>query len=156
FALVAGEGGYQLFLPEGDGGLISEPFALDGIPVNLSMQPVDAAPAETVPMRDVVARRSELGVVTAVLPDGSGIRSSGLRSVAEVDSDYEHEEEGSLLNSEGGTRLVPDHDVGFYRNDAGQTVAPGWRVNVGWANFQRVLFSEGIRQPMLEIFLWTV
>src|SRR5688572_6904187 len=48
FALVAGEGGYQLFLPEGDGGLISEPFALDGTPVNLTMQPVDAAPAETV------------------------------------------------------------------------------------------------------------
>ena len=156
FALVAGEGGYQLFLPEGDGGLISEPFALDGIPVNLSMQPVDAAPAETVPMRDVVARRTELGAVTAVLPDGSEIRSSGLRSFAKVDSVYEREEDGSLLNTEDGTRLVPDHDVGFYRNDAGQTVAPGWRVNIGWANFQRVLFSEGIRQPMLQIFLWTV
>jgi maltose/maltodextrin transport system permease protein len=27
---------------------------------------------------------------------------------------------------------------------------------VGWENFQRVLFNEGIRGPMLQIFLWTV
>jgi maltose/maltodextrin transport system permease protein len=27
---------------------------------------------------------------------------------------------------------------------------------VGWTNFQRVLFNDGIRGPMLQIFLWTV
>src|SRR5688500_19969429 len=33
FALVAADGGYQLFLPEGEAGLISEVFPLDGTPV---------------------------------------------------------------------------------------------------------------------------
>jgi maltose/maltodextrin transport system permease protein len=156
FALVAADGGYRLFLPEGDAGLISEPFALDGTPVQLTMQPVDAAPAETVPMRDVVSRRTELAAVTALLPDGGEIVSSGLRSFAKVTPVYERQDDGSLLNTIDGTRLVPDHEVGFYRNEAGATVPPGWRVHVGLANFQRVLFSEGIRQPMLQIFFWTV
>lgn len=156
FALVAADVGYRLFLPEDPGGLISEPFALDGSPVSLTMQAVDAAPADVLPMRDVVARRAELAAVTAVLPDGSEIQSSGLRSFAKVAAVYERQEDGSLLNTQDGTRLVPDHSVGFYRNDAGETVAPGWRVHVGWANFERVLFSEGIRQPMFQIFLWTV
>ena len=156
FALVAADDGYQLFLPEGEGGLISEPFPLDGTPVQLTMQPVEAAPAETLPMRDVVARRTELGAVTALLPDGSEIMSSGLRSFAKVTSVYERQDDGSLLKVIDDTRLVPDHEVGFYRDAEGATVPPGWRVHVGFANFQRVLFSEGIRQPMFQIFLWTV
>jgi maltose/maltodextrin transport system permease protein len=156
FALVAADGGYQLFLPEGEGGLISEPFTLDGTPVNLTMQPVDAPPAETLPMRDVVKLREQLGAVTAKLPDGSEIQSSGLRTFAKVAPVYERQDDGSLLNKADGTTLVPDNEVGFYRNAERATVAPGWRVWIGWDNFQRVLFNEGIRQPMFTIFLWTV
>jgi maltose/maltodextrin transport system permease protein len=156
FALVAADGGYQLFLPQGEGGLVSEVFALDGTPVTLTLQPAEAPPAEMLPMRDVVKLRTELGAVTAQLPDGSEIQSSGLRTFAKVTPVYERLEDGALLNRADGTLLVPDHDVGFYRNEAGATVAPGWRVWVGWANFQRVLFNEGIRQPMLTIFFWTV
>lgn len=156
FALVATDGGYQLFLPEGDGGLISEPFALDGAATTVAMQPVTSAPAEPLAMRDVVRLREALEQVTATLPDGSAVRSAGLRTFASVEPVYEREPDGTLLNTTDNTRLTPDESVGFYRNDAGQTVAPGWRVNVGWANFQRVLFSEGIRQPMVQIFFWTV
>src|SRR5690606_8496607 len=82
FALIAADGGHRLFLPEGEGGLLSEPFPLDGNPVTIELGPVAQAPAGVLPMRDVVARRSELAVVTARLPDGSEIQSSGLRSFA--------------------------------------------------------------------------
>lgn len=155
FSLVAEGTSYRLFLPEAEGGLISEPFALNGSPVTVPMAPVATAP-DAVPMKDVVKLRSALGAVTATLPDGSEITSSGLRTFAKVTPIYEREPDGSLLNRADGTKLVRDESVGFYRNEAGQTVAPGWRVNVGLANFQRVLFSEGIRQPMLQIFVWTV
>lgn len=155
FGLVADGSQYRLFLSEGEAGLLSEPFALDGSPVEVPMTPVAEAP-ETLPMREVVSFRSQLGQVTATLPDGSQVTSSGLRSFAKVTPIYERQQDDSLLNREDGSVLVRDESVGFYRNEAGQTVAPGWRVNVGLANFQRVLFSEGIRQPMLQIFVWTV
>lgn len=155
FGLVAEGEGYRLFLGEGTGGLLSDRFVLDGVPVEVAMSPVTTAP-ETVPLKDVVKFRAELGAVTARLPDGSHLTSSGLRSFAKVSPVYERQSDGSLLNLADGTRLTRDESVGFYRNAAGQTVAPGWRVSVGLANFQRVLFSEGIRQPMLQIFVWTV
>lgn len=155
FGLVADGTQYRLYLTEGSAGLLSEPFALDGTPVELALSPVTESP-ETVPLKDVVKFRTELGAVTATLPDGSQVTSSGLRSFAKVTPIYEREPDGSLLNRADGTRLVRDESVGFYRNEAGATVAPGWRVNVGLANFQRVLFSEGIRQPMLQIFVWTI
>jgi maltose/maltodextrin transport system permease protein len=156
FSLVPADGGYQLFLPEGDAGLISPPFVLDGTPVTLDLQPVTSKPADAVPMKDVIKFRNQLGAVTAKLPDGSEVQSSGLRSFAKVTSVYEKQPDGTLLNTADGSKLTPDDTVGFYRDDAGATVAPGWRVGVGWDNFRRVLFNEGIRQPMLQIFLWTV
>ena len=156
FSLVAADGGYQLFLPQGDGGLLSDVFELDGNPLRVIMQPVTTAPAATLPMKDVVKLRDALAAVTAVLPDGTEITASGLRSFASVKPLYERQDDGTLLNLADGGKLTPDQTVGFYRDDAGATVPPGWRVNVGFANFQRVLFSEGIRQPMLQIFLWTV
>lgn len=156
FSLVAADGGHRLFLPEGEGGLLSQNFTLDGAPVTVELQSVDAPPAEVLPMRDVVALRTELAAVTARLPDGSEIQPSGLRSFAKVTSVYTRADEGVLINTVDGTRLVADDSIGFYRNEAGQAVPPGWRVHVGFANFERVLFSEGIREPMLEIFVWTV
>jgi maltose/maltodextrin transport system permease protein len=155
FGLVADGTQFRLYLTEGSGGLLSDPFTLDGTPVELALNPVTEAP-ETVPLKDVVKFRTELGAVTATLPDGSQVTSSGLRSFAKVTPIYERQPDGSLLNRADGTQLVRDESVGFYRNEAGATVAPGWRVNVGLANFQRVLFSEGIRQPMLQIFVWTI
>ncbi|MBK8083592.1 MAG: maltose ABC transporter permease MalF [Devosia sp.] len=155
FALVADGSNYRLFLAEGAAGLLSEPFVLDGTPVNVPMAPVSEVP-QALAMKDVIKLRTALGEVTATLPDGSEISASGLRTFAKVSSVYERQTDGSLLNRADGTMLVRDETVGFFRNAAGETVAPGWRVNVGLANFQRVLFSEGIRQPMLQIFVWTV
>lgn len=155
FGLVADGADFRLFVSDGDTGLLSEPFALDGTPVNLSLAPVEIAP-ETLPLKDVVKLRNELGVVAATLPDGSQLTPSGLRSFANVTPVYERQDGDALLNVVDGTRLERDESVGFYRNEAGETVAPGWRVNVGLANFQRVLFSDGIRQPMLQIFVWTI
>ena len=155
FGLVAAGTGYRLFLPEGTGGLLSEPFALAGAPVNVPLAPVATAP-QTLAMKDVIKLRTPLEAVTATLPDGSEITSSGLRTFAKVTPVYERQPDGSLLNRADGTTLVRDESVGFYRNAEGATVAPGWRVNIGLANFQRVLFSEGIRQPMLQIFVWTI
>ncbi len=155
FGLVAEGTSYRLFLPEGTGGLLSDPFALDGTPVKVGVTPTDAAPA-TLAMKDVIKLRTALAGVTATLPDGSEITSSGLRTFAKVTPVYEKQPDGSLLNRTDGSVLTRDESVGFFRDAAGKTVPPGWRVNVGFDNFQRVLFSEGIRQPMLQIFVWTV
>lgn len=75
--------------------------------------------------------------------------------MAPVQQLYERLGDDKLRNRLDGTELY-DHTAGFYRTSAGENVAPGWRVSVGWDNFKRVLFSEGIRGPMLEIFIWTV
>lgn len=156
FALIATESGYQFFLPEETGGLISEPFPLDGSVTAITVTEVTTAPTETLAMRDIVKLRSQLQDLTITLPDGTALNSSGLRSFASVRPVFTQQADGTLLNQISGSVLTPDNSVGFYVDEAGDTVAPGWRVMVGFANFERILFSEGIRQPMLQIFVWTV
>jgi maltose/maltodextrin transport system permease protein len=152
---LANEGGqYRVFLPEGEAGLLTEPFTLDGTAVTVAATPVATAP-EVLAMRDLLPLRENLGLLTVTLPDGAALKMSGLRDFAAVTPEYEAQPDGRLVSTIDGSILTPDQTVGFYRDEAGATVPPGWAVTIGTANFDRVFNSAGIRQPMLAIFVWT-
>ena len=155
FALVNESGQDQVFLPEGAGGLLSDPFVLDGNPVEVAAKPVDAAPV-TLAMRDLLPLRENLGQVRVTIPDGKSLQLSGLRNFAAITSEYEVQDDGRLVSTIDGSTLTPDQSVGFYRDEAGKTVPPGWAVNIGTANFSKVFGSAGIRAPLLGIFVWTL
>ena len=160
FQLVADEDGYRLFFPEAGEApaLGTEPFALEKgatEPVPVAAEPFEGEAPEALGMRDVVQLRNELGLVEVTLPDGSGLRASGLRAFASVEPLYRLQDDGALL-ARDGARLVPDQSIGFFVNEDGRRVAPGWSVNVGTANFERVLDDPGVRAPMVGIFVWTM
>ena len=154
FALVAEDGGYRIFFP--DDGLISDPVALDGSPVTAALAPAASAPAETVPARDAVKLRGALQAVELTTPDGVTLRNSGLRAFAQVTSEYERLGDDQLRRVSDGALLTADQATGFFVTEAGERVPPGFRVPIGFDNFQRIFQNEGIRAPMLSIFLWTV
>ena len=165
FSLVEDEDGYRVFLPSdgsaGDAeapeaGFLSEPVALDGGAVTVAAEPIETAPAETLSRRDAVRLRRPLAEIAVALPDGTELRANGLREFAAVRPLYERLEDDTLVNVVDGTRLVPDHERGFYVDEAGKRVPPGWRVNIGTDNFERVFESEGVRAPLVSIFLWTL
>ncbi len=155
FGLVSEDGLYRVFMPAEEGGLLSEPFALDGAAITVPATPVTAAP-EVLAMRDMLPLRTNLALVTVTLPDGTALGLSGLRNFASVTREYEAQPDGTLVSTVDGAVLTPDQTVGFYRNEDGQTVPPGWAVNIGTDNFKRVFTSNGIREPMVAIFTWTV
>ena len=156
FSVVPDGDRYRLFFPEGGGGLLSEPVALDGEAVEVAAEAVDAPPAETLEMREAIRLRDGLGAVTVVAPDGTGLVNTGLRSFASATSEFVREADGRLVSSVDGTVLTPDHERGFYVDGDGRTRAPGWRTFVGLENFERIFTSEGIRAPLFGIFVWTV
>lgn len=149
FALTAD---LRLYFPATETGpaLITAPIT-DGPELTATEAP--AAPA-TLPMKEIVSRRDLLQALTVTTPDGRILTMDGLRAFAASAPRYRLE--GETLVAADGSRLIPNHDTGFYQTEAGEPVTPGWRVPVGWANFTRILTNEGIRQPMLQIFLWTV
>lgn len=152
---VAPEGEqYRIWLP--DAGLLSEPVALTGVePVIVNLAPADA-PATLLETRDAIRLRDGLGALTLTTPDGLTIVNSGLRTFASVTPEFTRETEDTLRRTADGALLTANHDIGFFVAADGSEVPPGWRVNIGWGNFERVFTSEGIRAPMLSIFIWTM
>ncbi len=43
---------------------------------------------------------------------------------------------------------------GYFRADDGTRLNPGWEINIGFENYERVLTSEAIRGPFLRVFIW--
>ena len=160
FSLVAADGGHQLYFPEveneGGGGYLSESLVLDGSEQQISVTPVDTAPADVLAMRDVVKLRGALAGVEVLLPDGTGLKNSGLRAFANVTPEYTRQTDGTLVSNVDETVLTADQSRGFYIDQNGKRHTPGWRVWTGGQNFERIFKSRGIREPMLTIFIWTV
>ncbi|MGZ9808998.1 maltose ABC transporter permease MalF [Pseudoroseicyclus sp. H15] len=152
---VAPEGdAYRIWLPEA--GLLSEPVPLNGdVEEEATLSPA-AEPAELLERRDAIALRGGLQTLSLTTPDGVVLVNAGLRTFASVTPTYRLGEDGVLVRTEDGARLVPDQSQGFYVDEAGNTVAPGWRVPIGLGNFERIWESRGIRQPIFAVFLWTV
>lgn len=156
FAVAPDGDGYRVFLDAADGPFLSEPVALDGSAVTVGAEAVAAAPEVLLERRDALKLRKGLAEIAVALPDGTELRAAGLREFATVTPEYRPGEGGRLIHVATGAVLTPDHDTGFYVDEAGQQVPPGWRTGIGFDNFRRIFTSEGIRGPIVSIFIWTV
>lgn len=150
FAVAKDGDAYRIWLPESR--LLSTPVSLTG---EATAALSDASePAELLSRRDAIKLRKGLQALTLTMDDGGTLQNAGLRTFASVTPDYVRTGPDALTKADG-TVLRADHSTGFFVDEAGEQVPPGWRVNIGWSNFERVFQSEGIRQPMVTVFLWT-
>ena len=157
FSIAGNANGYRVFLGEASsGGYLSDSVLLDGTAVELTATAVSEAPDGVLGRRDAIKLRSGLSAISIVLPDGRELRNAGLRHFASVTEEFEITYDKVLRRVADGKMFVPDHSTGFYTSDDGEQLTPGWRTNIGLQNFERIFASQGIRGPMLSIFIWTV
>jgi maltose/maltodextrin transport system permease protein len=150
---VAPEGDqFRIWLPEP--GLLSEPVALSGL-ATAALTPA-AEPGTLLAARDAIRLREGLQGLTLTTPEGLSLVNSGLRTFASVTPEYAVQDDGTLRRSSDGATLTPDPSTGFYLTEDGTQVPPGWRVTIGWDNFRSIFQNDGIRAPLLSIFVWTL
>ena len=152
FAVAPDGTNYRIWLPEA--GLLSDPVPLLGV-AEAALAPA-SAPTELLAARDAIKLREGLQGLTLTGPDGVALVNSGLRTFASVTPEYRRDGPDTLIRVADGAVLTADHDTGFFVDPDGAQVPPGWRVGIGFGNFERVFTSEGVRGPMLQIFIWTV
>ena len=152
FSLVAADDAFRIYLPEsGDKTALLTDVIVGAA---TTAEPHTGEVPELLPVKTAIQNRAMLSALTIATPSGD-LTMSGLRDFASSQPVFVLGEGGSLTAIDGSV-MQPDHDVGLYVNEAGETVAPGWRVNVGFANFVKVLYNEGIRDPIFKVFIWTV
>ncbi len=127
-------------------------------PLEVQAEPLDAAVplGEPLPLRDVIAKQKMLRALTVVLPDGARVQMAGLREFAPVRPLYLRNPDGSLTNQENGRIIRPDMDSGYFVDDQGQRLQPGFQVAAGWDNYRRIFTEQRFREPFFRIFVWTL
>lgn len=145
----------QLYFPEADGrpALLTPAInsAQNGA-LTASLHTSDAPEAQ--PIKAIIKNRLALQALKISLPDGGFLVADGLRKFAQISKQYTKTSEGILTDAQG-LQLIADQDVGFFRDDTGETLSPGWSVGVGWQNFIKIATNDGIKAPMISIFIWT-
>ncbi|CAH0526645.1 maltose ABC transporter permease MalF [Vibrio hippocampi] len=164
FTLYKTDMGHQLVVEKAGQRLATPVFQLDGLSTtNFDLTPIEEVKGEKAPIKTIIQNRTALSAVDLHLPSGEDIRMSGLRKFAAVVPLYTLQEDGETLhNNRTDETLRPNQDVGFYQAvDAngefvGNTVSPGFIVTIGTHNFERVWKDDGIKEPFISIFIWTI
>ncbi len=153
FAVATDGDSYRIWLP--DSGLLSDPVNLDAAEEVAALAPADP-PDGLLSPRDAIALRTGLQSLTLETPDGVLLKNAGLRTFAQLTPDYRLIGPDRLERTADGVILTANPAIGFFETPQGVQVPPGWRVNIGTANFERVFTSAGVREPLLQIFVWTL
>jgi len=164
FSLYKTENGHQIVIDSGDELLATDEFTLDGFSdTDLDLMPVSGIKGEKEKIKTIIQNKKSLANVDLHMPDGEFVRMSGLRKFASIMPLYTLQDDGStMINNKTGETLKPNMEVGFYQaiDDNGMfigaTTSPGFIVNIDTANFERVWKDEGIKEPFINIFIWTV
>ncbi|MCG9557340.1 maltose ABC transporter permease MalF [Vibrio kanaloae] len=164
FTLYKTDNGHQIVVKDGDQLLVTDVFSLEGMTATeMDLSAIESVQGEKEKIKAIIQNRSAISGVDFHLPDGDDIRMSGLRKFAAVAPLYTLQGDGeTLINNESGEVLKPNMEVGFYQpvNEKGEfignTISPGFVVDIGTANFERVWKDDGIKEPFISIFIWTV
>ncbi|WP_040882642.1 maltose ABC transporter permease MalF [Marinobacter nanhaiticus] len=158
YELYQTEQGYVIYLEGQNQNFQSPPFSLEnGNAEAVPLRPAASAPTgEPLAMRDIIKNRQALGALTLETEDGRMLTMVGLRDFAGIQPLYELSENGALTNQRTGVTYFPNHDTGFYQSAEGERLSPGWTVNTGWSNYERVITDPTISGPFLQIFAWTL
>jgi maltose/maltodextrin transport system permease protein len=107
-------------------------------------------------LREVIARRDTLRELVLQRPDGALLRYTGVREFGPLNRLWKPADGGALVQQATGTTYRPNHDTGYFENERGEHLQPGFKVNVGFANYARMLSDPDFRGPFVSIFGWTV
>jgi maltose/maltodextrin transport system permease protein len=92
----------------------------------------------------------------ASLPDQTLLSLESLQDFTAHERLWVLNKDGTLTNRKDGTVIRPDFQRGFFVNDKGDQVGPGFRTMTGWDNYLQILTDPRIQVPFLRIFIWNV
>ncbi|WP_166876181.1 ABC transporter permease subunit [Salinibacterium sp. ZJ450] len=61
----------------------------------------------------------------------------------------------TMTDTATGT-VYTDQGTGAFTSADGEEMLPGWRINVGFDNFTRAFSEESIRDPLVNVIIWTI
>jgi len=149
-------GQVRLVFTAADGTRLAAPLPADATTAPLPLQPLTGEPGTPLALRELIALRETLRPLKVALPDATVLAYAGLREFAPFTPQWAPLDGGALREVATGAVYAPDRDSGFFTAADGSRLQPGFQVNVGWGNYQRLFGDPDMRGPFGSIFVWTV
>ena len=85
------------------------------------------------------------------------VRISSIREASQLQPRFVYDEsQDAFIDSQTGVLYHADESQGFFTNAEGQSLTPGYQVEVGLRNFDRLLNSPALSGPFIQVFTWTI
>jgi arabinogalactan oligomer/maltooligosaccharide transport system permease protein len=97
----------------------------------------------------------QLSSYTIPTSGSAAIRPEGLDSAVELQPSLRFDKQGDRFVRIADGVVFKDNHKGSYIAASGEELEPGWKANVGFDNFSRIIHSPLIRKPFLRVFVWT-
>jgi arabinogalactan oligomer/maltooligosaccharide transport system permease protein len=103
----------------------------------------------------LITASTQLG--TIIVPSGgsSGIRAEGLDTAVELQPTLRYDPKRDTFTRISDGAVFHDDGRGEFVHGKEQLL-PGWKVNVGFLNFSRMIHSKLVRGPFVRVFIWTL
>jgi arabinogalactan oligomer/maltooligosaccharide transport system permease protein len=147
FLLVDPDG--KTFLGTGEG--------LEPVEATVSLGKITAARGYTIlGIGEASARGTEISELRVPTPNGA-IRANGLSKAYEGTAIRRYESAcDCIVDTESGKRWQSHGSTGSFVASDGERLPQGWKVNVGLANFGRVLTEEHVAGPFFGALGWNL
>ncbi len=163
FELHSSSNGYRIFVNDSSGWSVSPLINFDNLSsTRLVMNAVIAPSGNKEKIKTIIKNRKILSRLTLILPNGVDVTMNGLRKFGSVQPQFELlEDQRTLVNQETQQILKPNDEIGHYQeflngDFTGDPISPGYVINIGAENFERVWKDDGIKEPFINIFIWTI
>jgi arabinogalactan oligomer/maltooligosaccharide transport system permease protein len=113
-----------------------------------------AAGYDVVKGKDLLALDQELASFTVPTPSGA-IRAEGTETALELAPTLRYSRVHDTFTRIEDGKVFRDNGNGSFVAAGGEELEPGWRTNIGLANFSAVLRDPLIREPFFRVFVWT-
>lgn len=95
----------------------------------------------------------DLRVQISDLPEDGFIGTQDARNGYTYRSTLNYDREADVMTDANGVTYTPNA-TGNFESEDGSTLVPGWRVNVGFDNFQTAFSDARYAQPFFKVLLW--
>jgi arabinogalactan oligomer / maltooligosaccharide transport system permease protein len=94
---------------------------------------------------------------TLIVPSGgdNGIRAEGLSTAVELHPTLRYDPGRDVFTRVSDGAVFHDNSRGSFVHGK-EELLPGWKVNVGFLNFSRLIHNKLIRGPFIRVFIWTI
>ena len=111
----------------------------------------------TVPEADIPNLDAKLASLKVPGPNGGYIVPQGFTDATELMPVVTYDAQADTFTNVQTGVVYQDNGLGSFVNpqNPDDELLPGWKVGVGWLNFQRIFSDPDISAPFLRVFVWT-